>query len=110
MLGDAHSKCALERLRKSVRRKYTMPPPPYKGTSLHRQELRPYYILLRNRALRGCYTLALPHYRFVFPHPYFVKETRRKNLRGKVGKIFRALDNDDKLKLKTADGTSCRPP
>ena len=27
----------------------------------------------------------------------FVKETRLKNLRGNTRKIFRALDNDDKL-------------
>ena len=31
--------------------------------------------------------------------PYFVKELRRKNLFGKAGKIFRALDNDEKLKF-----------
>ena len=33
-------------------------------------------------------------------HHYFVKELRRKNLHGKAGKYFRALDNDVKLKFK----------
>ena len=36
----------------------------------------------------------------VAPLPYFVKELRRKILRGIAGKIFRALDNDFKLKFK----------
>ena len=35
---------------------------------------------------------------YFFQIAYFVKELRRKNLHGRADKIFRALDNDDKLK------------
>ena len=39
----------------------------------------------------------------------FVKELRRKNLRGKARKIFRALDNGGKLKIKTRAEQSHAP-
>ena len=67
VLKDASNKCASQ---------VCPTRPPYKGTSLHRQEL--------------CY------------YTLFVKELRRKNLHGKAGKIFRALDNAVKLKSKHA--------
>ena len=51
------------------------------------------------RCLRGCYTLALPYYLVVAcTSTRVVKEQRRKNLQGVACKIFRALDNGDKLK------------
>lgn len=48
--------------------------------------------------MRGCYTLALPHYLFVTRFTTrFVKEPRRIISRATPAKIFRALDNDKKL-------------
>ena len=50
-------------------------------------------------ALWGYYTPTPPHYCFVsFLYTRFVKEQRRKNLQGFACKIFRALDNNEKLK------------